>query len=54
MQSMMTLLRVVQLNHWGGLMDEHESWGLDADDVRSSIARSASDCEILELDEVAS
>lgn len=54
MQSMMTLFRAVLLNHWGGLMNEHESSGQDADDVRSSLARSSPDCEILELDEVAS
>jgi hypothetical protein len=41
-------------NHLVGLMDEQERWGLDADDVRSSIARSAPDCEILELDEASS
>ncbi|QET31270.1 hypothetical protein L0Z11_04575 [Burkholderia multivorans] len=47
----LTLFRVVLVNHRVGLMDEQERWGLDADDVRSSIARSAPDCEILELNE---
>jgi hypothetical protein len=50
----LTLFRVVLVNHLVGLMDEQERWGLDADDVRSSIARSAPDCEILELDEASS
>lgn len=50
----LTLFRVVLVNHRVGLMDEQERWGLDADDVRSSIARSAPDCEILELDEASS
>lgn len=50
----LTLFRVVLVNHRVGLMDEQERWGLDADDVRSSIARSAPDCEILELNEASS
>jgi len=50
----LTLFRVVLVNHRVGLMDEQERWGLDTNDVRSRIARSAPDCEILELDEVAS
>ncbi|RUF23371.1 hypothetical protein IPC1132_25470 [Pseudomonas aeruginosa] len=45
------LFRVVLVNHQVGLVDEQTRWGLDADDVRSSIARGAPDCEILELDE---
>jgi len=54
MQSMMRLFRAVLLNHRGGLVNEHESSGLGADDVRSSLAGSSPDCETLELDEVAS
>ena len=50
----LTLFRVVLVNHQVGLMDEQERWGLDVDDVRSSIARYAPDCEVLELDEVLS
>ena len=48
----LTLFRVVLVNHQVGLFDEQERWGLDATDIRSSIARSAPDCEILDLDEV--
>jgi hypothetical protein len=50
----LTLFRVVLLNHQVGLIDEQERWGLDADDVRASIAQSAPDCEILELNEASS
>lgn len=50
----LTRFRVVLVNNRVGLMDEQERWGLDADDVRSSIARSAPDCQILELVEVVS
>lgn len=48
----LTLFRVVLVNHRVGLVDEQERWGLDADNVRSSVAQAAPDCEILELDEV--
>jgi hypothetical protein len=50
----LTLFRVVLINHRVGLIDEQECWGLDADDIFSSIARCAPDCEILELDEASS
>lgn len=50
----LTLFRVVLVNRRVGLIDEQERWGLDTDDVRSSIAQSAPDCEILELDEASS
>lgn len=50
----LTLFRVTLVNHRVGLMDTQERWGLDADDVRSSIAQCAPDCEILELDEALS
>lgn len=49
-----TLFRIVLVNHQVGLIHEQERRGLDADDVRSSIAQCASDCEILELDEASS
>lgn len=48
------LFRVVLVNHHVGLMDVQERWGLDADDIHLSIARSAPACEILELDEISS
>lgn len=50
----LTLFRVMLVNHQVGLLDEQERWGFDADDVRSSIAQCAPDCEILELDEALS
>lgn len=50
----LTLFRVVLVNHQVGLIDEQERWGLDADDIRSSIAQCAPDCEIFELDEALS
>ena len=50
----LTLFRVVLVNRRVGLTEEQERWGLDADDIRSSIARLAPDCEILELDKASS
>lgn len=50
----LTLFRVVLVNHQVGLMDVQERWGRDADDVRSSIAQCAPDCEISELGEALS
>lgn len=47
----LTLFRVVLVNHEVGLVDVQKRWGLDAHDVRSTIAQCAPDCEILELDE---
>jgi len=52
--ALLRLFRVVLVNHRVGLMDEQERWGLDADDVRSDIACSAPDCEVLELTEASS
>jgi hypothetical protein len=47
----LTLFRVMLVNHQVGLVDEQERWGLDAADVRSSLARCAPDCEILDIGE---
>lgn len=50
----LTLFRLMLVNHQVGLMSKQERWGLDADDVLSSIAESAPDCEILEIEEISS
>jgi len=50
----LTLFRLMLVNHRVGLMSEQRRWGLDAEDVCSSIAESAPDCEILEIDEISS
>nr|WP_297383378.1 hypothetical protein [uncultured Roseateles sp.] len=44
--------RVVLANYQVGLMDVQERWGLDADDIVSTIARSAPDCTVVALGEV--
>lgn len=43
--------RVVLANYQVGLTDDQERWGLDADDVKSVLARFAPNCEIVTLDE---
>lgn len=50
----LTLFRLMLVNHRVGLMSKQERWGLDANDVRSSIAECAPDCEILEIVEISS
>lgn len=50
----LALFRLMLLNHRVGLMSEQRRWGLNVDDVRSSIAESAPECEILEIDEISS
>lgn len=50
----LALFRLMLLNHRVGLMSEQRRWGLNADDVRSSIAESAPECEVLEIDEISS
>lgn len=50
----LTLFRVMRVKHQVGLIKQQERWGLSADDVRSSIAQCAPECEILELDEALS
>ena len=44
------LFRVVLVNHQVGLMDEQMRWGLDADDIVSTIGHCAPDCEVTELE----
>ena len=44
--------RVLLANYQVGLMDDQERWGLNADDIKSTLARCAPDCEIVTLDEV--
>ncbi|AIJ46247.1 hypothetical protein O987_10610 [Comamonas testosteroni TK102] len=50
----LALFRLMLVNHRVGLMSEQKRWGLDANDVCSSIAESAPDCEILEIEEISS
>ncbi len=40
----LTLFRLMLVNHRVGLMSEQKRWGLDANDVCSSLAESAPDC----------
>jgi len=42
--------RIVLVNQCVGLMDEQIRWGLDAEEVMSSIAYYAPGCEIISLD----
>jgi hypothetical protein len=50
----LTLFRVGLVNHQVGLPDQQGRWGLDAEDIRWSIAQCPPDCEIFELREASS
>jgi hypothetical protein len=50
----LTLFRLMLVNHRVGLMSEQRRWGLDANDVCSSLAGSEPDCETLKIEEISS